>query len=432
MRRALIRELRANASVDEYIVGVRRRQALVRQLAGKREQGRYEGHELSAHVFVDRELGRGQSHFFVPPGAQLRPLIQQSALRALGAVGPAWRLRPPSAPARLDLVDMDWAENLSSACDDLWEQFQAHQPSSLRLLDGSLQLALVDTRAILSNGFDNHYRSTEVQLAAWVQATGGVPIAMTLRARRQEDLRWQALFEDAERRSLQSSAASANPSGACDLLLLSSAYLPQAKDDFGLWTPLVHQCDANLAATGLARYRVGQEILRAPARGDLLSVRSDGTRPFALRSAPFDAEGQAVRRFSVVAGGLAAGQSVGYRDAARQGIEANGGVRNLVIDSGKQGLAELGTPGARPLLVVHSLSDLHTEARGTLCLRVAGSELRVRDAAGLTQTQVTRGGVLSGNLYTWLQDARFSSEREDLLWLAGPKAIRFNQLELRA
>jgi hypothetical protein len=429
--KALVKELRDTKSVDEYIVGVRRQQSLVRQLTGKREQAQCEAHELGAHVFVDRELGRGQSHFFVPPGAQLRPLIQQSALRALRALGPAWRLRPPSAPARLAMVDTDWAENLFRASDGLWEQFQAHQPSSLRLLDGSLQLTLVDTRAILSNGFDNQYRSTELQLEAWVQATGGLPIAVTLRARRQEDLRWQALFEDAERRSLQSSAASANPGGACDLLLLSSAYLPRAEDDFGLWTPLVHQCDANLAASGLARYRVGQEILRQPARGELLSVRSDGTRPFALRSAPFDAEGQAVRRFSVIADGLAAGQSVGYRDAARLGIEGNGGVRNLVIDSGKQGLEELGTPGARPLLVVHSLSDLHAEARGTLCLRVADSELRVRDAGGLTQTQATRGGVLSGNLYDWLQDARFSSEREDLLWLEGPKAIRFNQLELR-
>lgn len=430
---ALQEELRSASKVgevDEYIVGDQRVQSLTRPLGGTHTSERLEARRLSARVFVDRELGRGHSEFSVLPGASLRSQISQSAARALGAIGPSWRLRPPSAPARLRLFDPSWAKSLSDSADLLWEQFQAHQPSTLQLLQGSLTLQLADTRTVVSNGFDNGYRSTKLQIVATMQAKNGAPIHLRLGARNQDGLRWQAIFEDAERRSLLAHAASANEGGACDLLLLSSAYQPQGDSDYGLWSALVHQCQAGLAASGLARYQVGQEILKQPARGDTLSLRSDGTRDFGWRSAPFDTEGQAVRRFSIVENGKAAGQSVGYIEAARQGMDSNGGVRDLVIDSGKRSLEELATPGERPLLVVHELSDLHAEVRGGLCLRIAGSEQRVRDAAGAIQTKATQGGVLCGNLYQWLQDARFSSEQDDLLWLKGPRAIRFNQLQL--
>lgn len=432
MPEALIRALQEAVGVDEYIVSARQTQALRRELSGEMAEDQKQGMELEAKVFIDRELGRGQSHFSVTPGAQLRSLIEDAAARALGGLGPAWRLSPPSAPARLQLADTEWAENLSRSVDLLIEKFQAHLPSAMRLLQGSIQLELVNTRTIMSNGFDNQFGSTSALIQAQLQASGGSVVTIEIHARRQEDLRWQALFADAERRSLSGSAAVENEPGEYDLLLLSSAYTPQSASDFGLWTPLAYQCDAALAANGFARYQVGQEILAKPARGDSLSLRSDGARDFGPRSAPFDAEGQGIRRFSLVEKGRAAGQSVNYRDSARQKTMANGGVRNLVMDSGASSLSELSVPGERPLLLVHSLSDLHAEARGGLCLRVTGSQRLEQDAEGKTQSRESRGGVLCGNLYEWLQDARFSSERRDLLWFDGPEAIRFNKVHLRA
>lgn len=428
----LHKALQAAAVVDEYIISEQRLQSLTHEIGGAQESSRREMRSLSARIFLDRELGRGHSEFSVPAGANLRSLISQSAARALGAIGRSWRLRPPSAPARLQLFDSDWAKSPDDSIAQLWEQFQAHKPPSLHLLKGKLALELTDTRAIVSNGFDNQYRSTKVQITATVQAKKGAPVQIRLGARHQDGLRWQAIFEDALRRSLQAQGAIPNQSGICDLLLLSSAYHPRGDEDFGLWNAPVHQCHAELASSGLARYQVGQEILREPARGDTLTLRSDGTRDFGWRSAPFDRDGQAVRRFAIVNDGKAAGQSVGYIDAAKQGIDANGGVRDLVIEPGNLSLEELGTPGERPLLLVHHLSDLHAEARGGICLRIGDSELRLRDAAGATQTKATHGGVLCGNLYRWLEDARFSREQNDLHWLQGPRAIRFNQLQLHA
>ena len=432
MIESLRKELRAATAVDEYIIREHRLQTLTREIGGDHVTARREGRSLSARVFLDRELGRGHSEFSVLPGANLRSLISQSAARALGAIGRSWRLRPPSAPARLRLFDPEWAKNLDESADQLWEQFQAHQPTSLQVVRGTLSLELTDARAIVSNGFDNQYRSTKVLITASVQAKKGAPVHMRLHARHQDGLRWQAVFEDALRRSLLSPGAIPNQSGVCDLVLLSSAYHPRGDGDFGLWNSPVHQCRAGLASSGLARYQVGQEILQGPARGDTLTLRSDGTRDFGWRSAPFDRDGQAVRRFAIIENGKAVGQSVGYIDAARQGIDANGGVRDLVIEPGKLSLEELGTPGVRPLVVVHSLSDLHAEARGGICLRIGDSELRLRAASGATQTKATHGGVLCGNLYRWLQDVRFSSEQDDLPWLKGPRAIRFNQLQLHA
>jgi predicted Zn-dependent protease len=428
---SLIRELQDAKVVDEYIVGMRSSKALRRQLGGGQELHRHEGRELEAKIFIDRGLGRGHSVFFVPPGAQLRTLIQKSASRALGALGPSWNLQPPSAPARVEMLDQTWADDLEKSLEMLTDKFQAHMPSGMRLLGGSIEIEIGDVRAILSNGFDNHYGSTRARVSAQLQATNGVPVSMEINVRRQEDLRWQAQFESAERASLQGAAAVVNESREYDLVLLSSAYAPRAAGDYGIWSPIAYQCNAGLAAEGMARYLVGQPILSDSAKSDQLTLRSDGTRNYGLRSAPFDRDGQAVRRFSIVKEGRAAGQSVDYRQAAIRKIQPNGGVRNLVLESGKMAIDALLTPGERPLLVVQDLSELHAEKRGGLLLRVERSERRERDSAGVTQTKATRGGVLCGNLYKWLQDVRFSSERQDLNWFEGPKAIRFNKLRLQ-
>jgi hypothetical protein len=153
---------------------------------------------------------------------------------------------------------------------------------------------------------------------------------------------------------------------------------------------------------------------------------------YGLRSAPFDAQGQAVRRFSLVEDGRATGHSVDYRDAARSRANANGGVRNLVVGAGATTLEQLQRPESRPLLVVHRLSDLHTEDRGACCLRVESGEWRHHDATGALASKAVRGGVLSGNIYDWLTRAHFTRETEDLLWYQGPQAIRFNQLQVQA
>ena len=432
MPRSLLKALQASKVVDEYIVSMRDQKVLRRPLTKGHGLERREGRVLEAKIFVDRGLGRGHSHFFVPPDAEPRWLIEQSASRALGALGPSWRLEPPSAPALLELQDKAWADDFETSMDQLTEEFQKQLPKNLTLLQGIIEMELVDARSVLSNSFDNHFGSTRVRISAQLKAQNGEPVRMEIDVRRRKDLHLQKHFVSAERSSLERASQIANASGECDLLLMSSAYAPQADDDYGIWTPLAKQCSAALAAEGMAKYRVGQAILPNPAQADPLTIRSDGTRSFGLRSAPFDSDGQAVRRFSMVNEGRAAGQSVNYREAARQEIIANGGVRDLVVASGKTALAELKMPGERPLLVVRRLSDLHAEARGGLLLRVDSSELRERDPAGATQVKATGGGVLCGNLYTWLQDARFSRERQNLHWFEGPKAIRFNKLRLQA
>ncbi len=418
------KELRDASEVDEYIVSERHTKGVRREIVGSGLSQRLEGREVEAQIFVDRELGRGHSRFVVPPDAALQPLIQESASRAASAMGPSWRLRPPSAPALVRLSDKEWADNLAASADAIEQQFRAHLPRQLRVLEASIEVMYQDTHVLLSNGFDNQFRGTHALIHMLLEAEGGRPVRASVRARRKDDLPWSPLFEDAERRS-QQKQGEASLAGACDVLLLSSAYTPQGQDDFGLWTPLVRQSSARLGARGLARYQEGQEILPAPAKGDSLTLRSDGTLDFGLRSAPFDNEGQAVRRFPLVEAGRATGRSLNFRDAALLGIEANGGVRNLVVDSGKSSMAELSDPGERPLLLVRRASELHSESRGQLCLRIDSGQWIERDQAGGIHTKDVHSGLLCGNLYDWLQNARFSRERADLLWYQGPKAIRF-------
>jgi predicted Zn-dependent protease len=332
----------------------------------------------------------------------------------------------------LNLSDVAWQRSISDSIDELVAQFRSHLPSSLRVLDGEIELSRLDTRALLSNGFDNRYRSTSAIVSARVQASGGLPVRLRMQARQRKDLRWQEELEAAERRSLAAASATLPESGPCDLLLMASAYLPAARDDFGIWTPLARQSEARRAASGLARYQLGQEILARAPTGDSLTLMSDGTLDFGLRSAPFDEQGQAVRRFSLVDKGRAAGHSVDYRDAALSRVNANGGVRNLVVDAGATPFEQLQRADTRPLLVVHTLSDLYTEERGACTLRVGSAEWRHHDATGALVSKAVRGGVISGNIYDWLSRAHFTREVENLLWYQGPKAIRFDKLQVQA
>jgi predicted Zn-dependent protease len=210
----LIEALESTLGVDEFIVSERRRVALVRPL-GEGEERRVEGRELEAHLFVDHERGRGQSRFLVPPDGDLRTLVRDSAVRALSALGPSWRLRPPAAPARVNVSDVNWQRSLEDSIEALEEVFRSHLPSSLRVLEGEIELSRVDTRALLSNGFDNRYRSTEARVSLRLQAEGGEPVPLRMHARRRKDLRWAEELAGAEQRSLAAPKASAE-SGPCE------------------------------------------------------------------------------------------------------------------------------------------------------------------------------------------------------------------------
>ncbi|HTM22019.1 MAG TPA: metallopeptidase TldD-related protein, partial [Kofleriaceae bacterium] len=176
------------------------------------------------------------------------------------------------------------------------------------------------------------------------------------------------------------------------------------------------------------RYRVGQSIYGAvEPSGDRLTVRSDGTLPWAWESAPLGALGEPVRGFDLVVDGVAAGVALDLREAGRLGVPANGGVRNLVIGPGGAALAALRAPRAgRPRLEVAELAWLETNPRtGAFVAEIGLAAL----STGGGESPVA-GGAFRGNVFELLARAHLSTETDAGALYRGPSAIRVDDIEI--
>ncbi len=412
--------------VHEYALQQRRFEHLELSVGEQPQERRAQGRRQVVTIYVDQRQGRGRAQFSVVADTELDEQIVLASARARNALGPSWQLPPPSAPARVLLNDADFVRPLQPLSEGVVAAMHAQRPQKLKLLQAELKIHRNTDKSVVSNGFANSFVSTDVRVQMRLQGRGGAPVEVQMQARSALDLNWKQVYENALIRSLEQPSATPPPPGACDVVFLSEGYAPAEAEDWGMWTPLVLQCSAERARNGMAKYLRGQSILDSPAKGDLLTMRSDGTLAYALRTAPFGAMGQAVRRFPIVESSVAAGYALEYRDAALVGEPGGSSVANLVIETGGHAEEELLRPGSVPLLVVQSVAQVDTTDRGGLCIRLGHGRW-------LTQGEEARpvvGGALTGNLYHWLQEVFFSRQQTRRGWCLGPKAIRFNGLSV--
>ena len=430
----LARSLAQAIAVDEYIVSeVRSRETF--ESLDKRGSGRSEAllHTLEAQLFVDRQRGRGRASLAPVAGRPLTSQIQEASTRAFEALGPGWKLPPAAAPARVPVHDASEGRTPRDIARAVLDEFRKALGTVMRPLEANARVSHGKHRTILSNGFDNQYLSTDIALDAVVQSDGGVAVPLRLRSRRLAnlDLALQEAVERARQRSLQDAKAKPVEARLVDLVLVHSAYLPNAADDFGIWTPLVQQAEAGRVRAGISTHNPGQPLLESPSQGDPLELRSEGTEPYAMRCAPFSFDGQATRNFSLAANGLATGVAISHRDAALGAGTANGGVRRLVIAGGSLSLEQAGRPESRPLLFVQALGALETTKAGDLFMDVTSAEMRTRDGLGRAIQTPVRSALLVGNLRTWLGSMLMSRDTTDDSWLHGPSLIRVNNVRIQ-
>ncbi len=422
------RTLSSAIAVDEYIAS-----EIVGREAIESLQESAEGvfHKLHAQLFIDRKRGRGSAAFLPGASSPLARQIHEASTRAYEALGPAWRLPQPAAPARVLAHDPSESRGVKALARALLDRFHDALPKTVQPLAANVRVRQAKHRTILSCGFDNRYLSTNIWLEATIQSAGGSPVPLRLRARRFADIT-QSLgdaIERAKQHSLGDVKATPLPAGEVDLVLVHSAYLPRSSNDFGIWTPLVQQAQASRVRAGISTHTPGQPLFEKAMSGDALSIRSEGTKPYALRCAPFSTDGQAVRNFSLAKAGMATGVAIGHRDAALGLGTANGGVRRLVVEGGSQSIEELGRPQSRPLLFVQVLGALEVTAHGGLFLDVASAELRKRDALGRATKSPVRSAMIAGTLRDWHARVVASQDMSDDSWLHGPTLMRINKVQ---
>ena len=128
----------------------------------------------------------------------------------------------------------------------------------------------------------------------------------------------------------------------------------------------------------------------------------------------------------LVRDGIAVGHPLDVAEAGLRKTAPNGGARNLVIGAGTTPRKALELATGRPLLLVSELTWLEADPRtGALVADIALANLAMGGSR-----QVVSGGAIRGNLFDLLTRARFSRETETRGWLAGPQAIRLNDVEI--
>jgi predicted Zn-dependent protease len=425
------RVLGRQAGVSEWVALVCSRE---RAIVGHGDRELIRGSdELELRATVHRDLpdGRGSAELVVaePIGDAIAEAVAAATTRAGNAVGPAWRLLPPGAPARVTLADpalsggeaTDAAEVLTTlAYAAVREPDIAARSGGVPKLLSAIATVDRETIAVLTDqGLEVGWQATLATIKL-VIAAGDAVVEVSNRSRSRDSLDVRGLVRGAADRLGAASGATALDAGTRVVVVRPTALTHGG--GWGLLGALVAQADPALEAQGLTRYRPGGLI--AAAAGDAaepLTVSSDGAIPLALYGAPLGDGGEPVRRFALVDHGRAVGLGLGARDAALRGLPANGGVRDLVVPPGTATLETITAPGLDgSVLDVEALAWLDIELRtGRFTAGVAAATLR--DDRGV---RPVRGGVIRGDLVEALAQARRTREVVDRAWYHGPAAWR--------
>jgi PmbA protein len=193
-----------------------------------------------------------------------------------------------------------------------------------------------------------------------------------------------------------------------------------------LFSPLVFHSSARATYQQLSRLRAGEPITAGAPRGDRITLSSDATRPYGLKTAPFDDDGIPAARVAVLEDGLLRRYWADARYAAYLDVPPTGQFANLTLTPGNHALSTLRTATDGPVYEVVAFSYMTPDP-------ISGdfvSEIKLgyrHDAYG---TVPVKGGSLSGNLFAALAEAYLSAETYSDGTYYGPAAIRFADLSI--
>jgi predicted Zn-dependent protease len=341
-------------------------------------------------IHVDGAAGRGSATFALGAGDSIADALPGAVMRARQAVGPAWRSPPPAAPARVTVADpkLDTA-SLARVPGEIAGQVAASaKAAGAELLDVHVEIAIEAVQIVTRRGIDARWPETLCTVEARLSRDGAIArLARTVR--RRDELSIGAAVADAVDAAIRRAKAPQTPLGRFPTVLRAPALLHGGR---GLFEALIAQADPALERQGLVRYRPGQPIAPgAVSASEPLTITSDGTLPFGLRSAPLDEQGMAVRRFELVGRGVARDLSLDGREASLRRVSPNGGVRGIVVPPGEHSEASLLDGG--PLLVIDAwswldLAPVTGQFRGAIALG------RIIDGTG---SHDVKGGIVRGD-----------------------------------
>ncbi len=345
-----------------------------------------------------------------------------------------WPLPEPMAHPGVTLADpaLRTAEDAVAAARDSVDLVQAvaREDSAIRLSAAELFLSAVDEEIVNSRGLRAAGRSTSVllELVLLTDADGDeVELFRHVEARRLQDLHLADVMRDGAR-LVRDATRARIPSSRVGPVVVSDAALEQLLSPgvLGGTGAILAQAGAGSAYAGLSLWELGEPVFggRQPT-GDPLTVRSNARRPFGVLAYEFDEDGLPAQDLLVIEDGLLRARPATQRYAHYLGLPATGRPGMLEIAPGPTPFADL-LAADGPVIHVLAFSSPNVDGlTGNF-----GMEIRVGYEIGPQGTIPLKGGSVTGNLFEALAAARFSSETGQDASYAGPRAIRFEGLQV--
>jgi predicted Zn-dependent protease len=423
---ALVRALSEERAISEWSARARySRASWVARGEGVSSSGERTSTALAATVHRDTPAGRGSAAFTLAATDPVADALRAAIMRAGGAIGPAWSTPPSAAPARVTLADPELGTAaLGRAPGEIADQMAAAaHAAGAELLEVHVDVAVEAVQVLTRRGVDARWPETRITVSATLRRDG-VHARVERTVRRRDELAIGGAIAEATDAALRRARALKTPAGRIAVVVRSAALVHGGR---GLFEAIVAQADPALERQGLVRYRAGQPIAAgALAAASPLTVTSDGTLPFGLRSAPLDENGAAVRRFELVGRGIARDLALDGREASLRGASPNGGVRGIVVPAGTQPERALLAGGDSPLLVVEAWSWLDL-APVTGQFRAAIALGRIVDRAG---SHDITGGIVRGDALAALALSTRSTELVTTPEYHGPATWALGELDV--
>jgi PmbA protein len=442
MDRRILDALERHPDVADWTV--RRQHAAGAQVyvaAGTLESVRRVGREAYAvDIYTDHELDgepmRGS--VTIPVGrdelAGFDHLLDEAVVMAGLIHNRPWPLPEPMAHPRVTLADPELRspeDSMASAraAVELIRRQLADAPE-IRLSAAELFLSAVDEEIVNSRGLRAEGRSTSALLELVLLAQGDgdeVEFFRHAEARRLGDLRIAELVTDGAR-LVRDATHARIPTSRVGPVVVSDMALDQllGPDVMGGTGAILTQAGAGAAYAGLSRWELGEPVFlgREPT-GDPLTVRSNARRPFGVLAYEFDEDGLPAQDLAVIEDGILRARPATQRYAHYLGLPATGRPGVPEIAPGPTPFADL-LAGDGPVIHVVAFSSTNVEElTGNF-----GMEIRVGYEVGPGGTVPLKGGSVTGNLFEALAAARFSAEKGEDAGYAGPRAIRFEGLQV--
>ncbi len=410
---ASLRRVIGERRLGDWVITDRNRHCWSCALHGTTQRWRHEERaEVQVLVRRDSPGGRGTGVALARDRrGDPRSLIGLAVARAEAAIGVPWSTPPPAAIAKVALFDDSLAGE--AAAEALLTEARARAAAAgAELAAAEVQLCRDELTLVSAQGFSLSWRESKLELSAEV-ARGDRRAFVRRAARRAAELGLAEAIAHAALRCAPVNKPAPVPSGPVHLELTAEAML--GADELGVWRAVTAQVDAAAARRGLTRHQSGAVLGLADAP---LDVWSNGVLPFGLESAPVGSEGEAVRRFPLVAGGKLAELGLGPMEAALRRRAPNGGVRNLEVAVGA------GEAARAPTLVVHDLADLTIDP-------MTGTAEGELGYAIDEQGRVLEHGGFSIELVHALATAERAREPVRRGAYLGPRWLRFGPVALR-